>query len=230
VAEQLVFGAGKQGLKVGVYRPSFITASAQKVASSDDIVIRLLAFMINEGIAVNARNQVSFLPAEVVADNIVAIFKQPATSARTFHITADEYYNLADITRLITHEYGYEFVYYDIPAFVAELKRRCTPNDLLYPLLDFFNRSQEKIAAMQRKRYNNVNYRAARGAIGDPPLIDVVAHVVSYMLREGLIRSSRRAEPGEIEAGVNQHKEHDVQQRSTPRVGRLDARSRSIRS
>ena len=224
VAEQLVFAAEQQGLAVRVYRPSFITASTHSVASSDDIVIRLLAFMINEGIAVNAQNQISFLPAEVVANNIAAIFKQRASPARTFHVTADHYYNLADITRLIAHEYGYEFVYYDIPDFVTEMKRRCTPGNLLYPLLDFFNHSQRKIAAMQRKRYNNANYRAARNASGngdsDPPLKDTVAYVMSYMLREGLIRdsrsNSRREIEGEIEAGINHHEKGRVQQRTAP--------------
>lgn len=224
VAEQLVFAAEKQGLDVHVYRPSFITASTHSVASSDDIVIRLLAFMINERLAVNAQNQISFLPAEVVANNIATIFKQRPTPARTFHVTADGYYNLADITRLISHEYGYEFVYYDIPDFVTELKRRCTPGNLLYPLLDFFNRSQRKIAAMQRKRYNNDNYRAARNASGngdsDPPLKDTVAYVMSYMLREGLIRDSRsnarREIEGEMEAGIDHHEKGHVQQRTAP--------------
>lgn len=238
VAEQLVFAAAKQGLDVRVYRPSFITASTHSVASSDDIVIRLLAFMINEGIAVNARNQISFLPAEVVANNIAAIFKQRATQARTFHLTADDYYNLADITRLISHEYGYEFVYYDIPEFVTELKRRCTPDNLLYPLLDFFNRSQTKIAAMQRKRYNNDNYRAARKASGkdnsNPSLEDTVAYVMSYMLRAGLIRNSRSSVRGDIEgdikAGIDHDEESHVQERTAPRVGRLDASLRPIRS
>jgi len=49
VAEQLVFAAGRQGLNVRVYRPSFITASTDGAGSADDIVIRLLAFMINHG-------------------------------------------------------------------------------------------------------------------------------------------------------------------------------------
>jgi thioester reductase domain len=187
VAEQLVFAAEKQGLKTRVYRPSFITASAAGVASRDDIVIRLLAFMINEGIAVSAENQISFLPAEIVAGNIVALFKQRETTARTFHVTADSYYNLTDITRLITREYGYEFVYYDIPSFVAEMKLRCMPDNLLYPLLDFFSRSHQKIAAMQQKRYNNDHYRAARDASdissSDPPLKDVVSNLMSYLAK-----------------------------------------------
>ena len=205
VAEQLVFGAEKQGLSTRVYRPSFITASRQGVASSDDIVIRLLSFMINHGIAVNATNQISFLPVENVADNIVSIFKHRQTTAQTFHVTADSYYNMMDITRLITRKYGCEFVYYDIPAFVAELKRRCMPSDPLYPLLDFFTRSQNKIAAMQQKRYNNDQYRAARKIEGyaDPSLEEVVSYLMKYMVSD-------------IESGVDEHDEHDIEQWATP--------------
>ena len=196
VAEQLVFGAARQGLKVRVYRPSFITASKQGVASSDDIVIRLLTFMIRHGIAVNATNQISFLPVEVVADNIVSIFKQRDTSARTFHVTADSYYNMIDITRLITRDYGYTFVYYDIPEFVAELKRRCAPVDPLYPLLDFFTRSKDKIAAMQQKRYNNDQYRAAR-KLSDPSLEEVVSYLMGYVFMMGQTPTGERP-PGSL--------------------------------
>lgn len=207
VAEQLVFGAGKQGLDVRVYRPSFITASRDGVASGDDIVIRLLSFMIQHGIAVKAANQISFLPAEVVADNIVSIFKQRNTAARTFHITSDSYYNMMDITRLITREYGYRFVYYEIPDFIAELKRRCTPEDPLYPLLDFFTRSQEKIAAMQQKRYNNDQYRAARKLAGNRSVEPSLEEVVSYLMRYMV---------GEIEPGVDEREEHKVNRRAAP--------------
>jgi thioester reductase-like protein len=182
VAEQLVFGAARRGLKVRVYRPSFITASEQGVASSDDIVIRLLSFMIKHGIAVNATNQISFLPVETVAGNIVSIFKQRETGGQTFHVTADSYYNMIDITRLITRKYGYHFVYYDIPEFATELKHRCTPDEPLYPLIDFFTRSQEKLAAMQQKRYNNAQYRAARKT-ADPSLEEVVSYLMQYMGR-----------------------------------------------
>lgn len=215
VAEQLVFGAARQGLKVRVYRPSFITASAQGVASSDDIVIRLLSFMIKHGIAVNATNQISFLPVETVAGNIVSIFKQRETSAQTFHVTADSYYNMMDITRLITTKYGYHFVYYDIPEFVAELKRRCTPDEPLYPLIDFFTRSQEKLAAMQQKRYNNDQYRAARKT-ADPSLEEVVSYLMQYMV-------------GEVKAGVDEHEECKIDRWTNPRVSR-DSALRAVRA
>lgn len=202
VAEQLVFAAEKHGVRVRVYRPSFLTASTGGAGSRADIVIRLLAFMIKNGIAVNAANQISFLPADIAADNIVAIFKQQDAAARTYHVTTDGYYNMMDITRLITSEYGYPFVYYDVPRFVAEMKRRCTKDDLLYPLLDFFSRSHEKITAMQQKRYNNHHYRAARqlsrNGSGDPLLKQTVSYLMTYMLRENLIPAGARSLRAEV--------------------------------
>jgi thioester reductase-like protein len=192
VAEQLVFAAEKQGLKVRVYRPSFLSASSGGAWSRDDIAMLLLAFMINHAVAVNSRNQISFVPVDIAADNIAAIFYQQQTRGHTMHVTVDHYYNIMDITRLITREYGYSFVYYDIPSFVAEIRRRCTKNDRLYPLVEFFNRSHPRIAAMQQKRYNNNQYREARqlssNARGDPQLKDTVSYLMTYMLREGFIQ------------------------------------------
>jgi len=126
-----------------------------------------------------------------VADNIAAIFQLPPADVRTFHITADRYYNLADVARTMTRLYGYQFSYYNIPDFVAKMNEHCTKNDPIYPLLDFVNRSHEKIAAMRDKRYNNDRYRAIRdaapGGVGDPPLDAIVTFIVEYMRREGLI-------------------------------------------
>ena len=193
VAEQLVFGAERQGLKVRVYRPSLISASTHGVWDRDDIALRLLAFMINHGVAVQARNQISFLPADIVADNIASIFGQREIPGRTFHVTADAYYNMTDITRLITGEYGCQFIYHEIPEFVAEMNRLCTRDEPLYPLLDFFNRTFEKIAAMQLKRYNNDQYQEAKkqssAGRSDPPLKDTVSYLMSYMLQNGFVRA-----------------------------------------
>ena len=191
VAEQLVFAAEKQGLRVRIYRPSLITASTRGSWDRNDIALRLLAFMINHRVAVYSENQVSFLPADIVADNIACIFTQRDITAQTLHVTADDYYNMTDITRLISSEYGYRFEYYDIPGFIAEMNRRCTSDDPLYPLLDFFNRSYWKIAAMQLKRYNNEQYRKTREQSGrgrcDPPLRDTVSYLMAYMLGTGLV-------------------------------------------
>src|SRR5262249_43921343 len=114
----------------------------------------------------------------------------------TYHATVDRYYNMADITRIITERYGYPFAYHDIPRFITEMKRRATADDPVYPLLDFFTRSQDKLAAMQHKRYNNDGYRAVRAERGasrpDPPLEETVSYLMEFMLREGIVQPRSR--------------------------------------
>jgi thioester reductase-like protein len=191
VAEQLVFEAEKQGLKVRVYRPSLISASCDAVGSRDDIFVRLLAFMLTHRIAVLARNQISLLPADIAADNIAALFKRQDDGPTTFHVTVDDYYNMIDVARVLSRDHGYDFTYLEIPDFVAAMNRLSTKKDPIYPLLDFFNRSHPKLTAMQHKRYDNSLYRKARDGEAstrpDPTLPDTVAHLMKFMLREGLI-------------------------------------------
>jgi thioester reductase-like protein len=191
VAEQLVLAAEKLGLDVRIYRPSLISASTDQFGSRDDIVVRLLAFMIRHGIAVNALNQISLLPADIVADNLIAILKMPQPDANTFHITADKYYNFKDITGAISRLYGYSFRYFDTPEFIEEMNRRCTHDEPLYPLVDFFNQNHEKITAMQHKRYNSTHYKLAREQSDrcrdEPPLADTVSLIVDSILLQGIV-------------------------------------------
>ena len=202
VAEQLVFAAAGQGLPARVYRASTISASTTGSGNRDDVVVRLLAFMINHGLSVEATIQVSLVPADIAADNIAAIVAQQPAAARTLHVTADRYCNIADITRLITRDHGYPFAYHDIPGFVAELNRRCLPDDPLHPLLDFINRAQPRVQRMQAKRYDNAAYRAARdacfGSRADPTLSDCIGYVLAYLRRERLIGAA----PGRDAAGT----------------------------
>jgi thioester reductase-like protein len=189
-AEQLVFAAAQQGINIRIYRPAFLSPSTAGAGSRNDIALLLLAFMIKHGLGVKTLNQISFLPVDLAADNAAAIFSQPHAAATTFHLTADYYYNMADITRLITLEHGYQFSYHEIEPFVAEVNRRCAKDDPLFPLLPFINRSYPKIAAMQHKRYNNDQYRKARpSGYADPALKDVVSHLMGYLLGEGMIPS-----------------------------------------
>lgn len=71
VAEQLVLAAEARGLPVQIYRPSLISASSSGIGDCNDIAIRLLSFMINQGIAVETANQLSLIPADVAAANIL---------------------------------------------------------------------------------------------------------------------------------------------------------------
>jgi thioester reductase-like protein len=192
VAEQMVFAAKKQGLPVRVYRPSLISASTQGIWENSDIAVRLLAFMINHRLGVYSQNQISFLPVDIVANNIVSIFKSPKSDNITLHVTTDKYYNMVDITKLISSKYGYTFEYHDISGFIREMNQRCTKDDPLFPLLNFFNRSYGKIVEMQLKRYNNQNYSIARlnsqSVYSEPPLEEVVSCIMTYMFKSELIK------------------------------------------
>jgi thioester reductase-like protein len=191
VAEQLVLAAQRQGLDVRIYRPSLISPTSAGFGSQDDILVRLTAFMIEHGLAVNAHNQVSLLPADLIADHIVALMGLPAEAGTVFNLTADDYYNLMDITRILSERYGYRFAYHDIPTFAEQLNRRCGPRDPMYPLVDFLTRSADKIAAMREKRYDNAQYRHARALakvhLREPTLTDTVDDLVRYLRQERLI-------------------------------------------
>jgi thioester reductase-like protein len=198
VAEQLVLAAQRQGLDVRIYRPSLISPTSKGFGSPDDILVRTMAFMIKHGIAADALNQLSLLPADLIADHIVALMELPAETGtvcgHVFNMTVDDYYNLVDITRVLSERYGYRFTYYDIPSFVEQMNRRCTPSDPMYPLVDFLTRSAGKIAAMRDKRYDNSQYRQARALakvhLREPALTDTVEHLVRFLRSAGLITES----------------------------------------
>ncbi len=191
VAEQLVLSAQRQGLDVRIYRPSLISPTSAGFGSSEDILVRLTAFMIEHGVAVSALNQISLLPADLIADHVVELMGLPAEAGAVFNMTADDYYNLMDLTRILSERHGYRFDYHDIPSFIQEINRRCGARDALYPLADFLIRSAGKIAAMRDKRYDNARYRQAREVAGvrlrEPALTATVDDLVRFLRSEGLI-------------------------------------------
>lgn len=197
VAEQLVFAAARQGLDVRIYRPSLISPTSAGFGSQEDIFLRLTAFMIEHGVAVDAPNQVSLLPADLVADHIIALVDAAVESGAVFNMTADDYYSMSDITRLLSEHYGYEFTYHDIPSFTKEINRRSTKTDPIYPLVDFLTRSADKIERMADKLYDNAQYRQAREQAGvrfaEPQLVDTVHDVVRFLVQERLIAEPERA-------------------------------------
>ena len=153
--------------------------------------------MIKYGVGVDALNQVSFVPADITANNIVAISNLAETAGGTFHVTRDDYANMIDVTNIITEMTGRTFEPFDLPAFVPEVIRRCTREDLLFPLLDFLVGSIDNISAMEFKRYDSSEYRSARALTPwgrpDPSMPDTVAGMLRFMRRTGLVELSRVA-------------------------------------
>jgi thioester reductase-like protein len=196
VAEQVVFDARSRGLSARVFRPALVSPSVTGGGNNFDIAVRLVAFMVNHGIGVDTLNQVSFVPADIVANNIVAISTTPGTANQTYHIVRDDYSNMMDITGLITQATGRQFESFALPDFVPELIRRCRKEDLLFPLLDFLVGSVDNISAMEFKRYDNSSYQMARDASKwgkpDPSLEDTVNGILKFMYRKGIISIAPR--------------------------------------
>jgi len=196
VAEQVVVDARNRGLSARIFRPALVSPSVTGGGNNFDIAVRLIAFMVNHGIGVDTLNQVSFVPADIVANNIVAISTTRGTANKTYHVTRDDYSNMMDITGLITKATGRQFETFRLPDFVPELIRRCRKEDLLFPLLDFLVGSVDNISAMEFKRYDSSSYQKARDASvwgkADPSLEDTVNGILKFMYRKGIISVAAR--------------------------------------
>ncbi len=196
VAEQVVVDARSRGLSARIFRPALVSPSVTGGGNNFDIAVRLVAFMVNHGIGVDTLNQVSFVPADIVANNIVAISTTPGTANKTYHVVRDDYSNMMDITGLITKATGRQFERFSLPDFVPELIRRCRKEDILFPLLDFLVGSVDNISAMEFKRYDSSSYQMARDASAwgkpDPSLEDTVNGILKFMHRKGIISVAAR--------------------------------------
>ena len=191
VAEQVVRDGMRHGLQARIYRPALLTPSLHGGGYNYDIAVRLLSFMINHGLTTTARNQVSFVPADLAANNIVAISRLPDSLGATCHVTRDDYASMSDITTILAELTGRTFASYALPEFVPEVIARCHAGDILFPLLDFLVRSIDNISAMEFKRYDNSGYRRFRelapDAQPDPSLHDVVHGMLRFMRRHRLV-------------------------------------------
>jgi thioester reductase-like protein len=196
VAEQVVVDARNRGLSARIFRPALVSPSVTGGGNNFDIAVRLVAFMVNHGIGVDTLNQVSFVPADIVANNIVAISTTPGTANKNYHVVRDDYSNMTDITGIITKATGRQFESFSLPDFVPELIRRCRKEDLLFPLLDFLVGSVDNISAMEFKRYDSSSYQMARNASvcgkPDPSLEDTVNGILKFMYRKGIISVAAR--------------------------------------
>jgi hypothetical protein len=113
------------------------------------------------------------------------------TAGGTFHVVRDDYATMGDITDRIAAQTGRRFRPFPLKAFVPEVIRRATRDDLLFPLLDFLINSIDNIASMEFKRYDSTAYQAARDRSRwgrpDPSLDDTVAGILAFMTRQRLM-------------------------------------------
>lgn len=197
-SEQIVKNAMGKGLRARIFRPALISPSINGEGYNFDISIRLLAFMVKYGIGTSAKNQVSFTPADISANNIIAISNINESLNLTFHVTRDHFSSMNDVTDILGKIVGKTFINYPLKDYVPEVVSRCQKEDLLFPLLNFLVRSETKISAMEFKRYDNSNYVKFRDQSQwgqkDVPLDEVVKGIYLFMKRQGLIENHIKAE------------------------------------
>jgi thioester reductase-like protein len=195
VSEKLVENAQKNGLPVRIFRPALISPSIDGMGYNFDISIRLMAFMVKYGIGTTAKNQVSFTPADIGANNIVAISMIAESINHTFHVTRDEFSSMKDVTKILGELVHKEFKYYRLKDFVPQVINRCKKDDLLFPLLNFLVRSVDNISSMEFKRYDNSNYQKFRNLSPfgkeDHSLYDLVKGIYKFMVNNNLIESEK---------------------------------------
>ena len=191
VAEHLIAQTMDKGLSARIFRPALISPSVAGEGFNFDISIRLLSFMVNNGIGTSAKNQVSFTPADLAANNIVAISNSEASAGNVFHVTRDTYDTMEDVTDILGDLTRQTFAIFPLKDFVPEVVQRCRKEDLLAPLLNFLVHSVDKISAMQYKLYDNSNYRKFRDSSAwgrkDPSLEDVVGGIHRFMKSRRII-------------------------------------------
>ena len=191
VSEQIVEDAIRKGLNARVFRPALISPSIAGDGYNIDISMRLMVFMVKYGIGTSAQNQVSYVPADIGANNIVAISNIPESMGKTFHVTRDEYSSMSDITDILSQLVGIPFKNYPLKEFVPQVVNQCTKQDLLFPLLNFLVRSVDNIISMEFKRYDNSNYveyrNRSKWGIQDNSLEEVVQGILSFMEKQNLV-------------------------------------------
>jgi thioester reductase-like protein len=192
VSEQLVLQARDQGIDAQIYRPAFLTASTAGFGHSTDIVVRLLSFMIKYGVSFDTDIQLSFMPVDIAAHNIAAIMTSSVKPVEpVLHVTIDSYFNMVDLTRQISKDFGILFRYVSMAEFSRQMKRLSSVADPIFPMVDFVVRSHSKVVMMEGKRYRNTAFRLAleqSGAgIPEASMQETASFIMAHLRARGML-------------------------------------------
>ena len=98
---------------------------------------------------------------------------------------------MVDLTTQISKDYGIPFRYVSLEQFSHEMKKLCTAEDPVFPLVDFVARAHSKVLVMEGKRYRNTAFRLAleRSGAGvpDASLQETVSYLMAHLRAEGML-------------------------------------------
>jgi thioester reductase-like protein len=191
VAERLAYQAMRRGLPVKVFRPSLLTASTTGSFVREDLASRFFSYLVRFGLRPTCMNQLSLIPADIAARNMIAVSLHDETSNGTFHVTADDYYNMMDACDCITRRYGFEMNECSLEELVDHVNEHCNREDPLFPLVPFINRNFNRLSDMAEKRYSTANFQSAvqlaPGTCPAPSLEHTMRLLVDYLRESDMI-------------------------------------------
>jgi len=191
VAEQIVHRAADEGQDVRIFRPAFLSPTVEGQGFGLDITLRLFTFMLKHGIGVDAPNEISILPVDVAARNICAVGLGDDVSTRCFHVTRRDHAQMNDLMAAMAAQTGRKFELFKANDFIPEVIGRCTREDPLFPLVDFFIHYIDRIVATEHKRYDSRLFQAAvssnKAGQEEPGFDDTVAGMLRYLRRQNQI-------------------------------------------
>lgn len=190
VAEQLIWQAQKMGVPIQIYRPAMVTASSDGQYTKDDIVARTITYALNHGVAVDMPNQISLMPVDKVAADIVTISLLDKPQYTAYHLVS-EYANFPIICHYLTQKYNYQFTYMSLMHFNQHLQKNTSPKDLIFPLINFYSLHYKKINKMHNKRYSSKHYLTALSETSHPTkkytLADTLDFIIQFLQQNKLI-------------------------------------------
>jgi hypothetical protein len=122
---------------------------------------------------------------------MVNVSLHAAESSDTYHVTANNYYNMMDACDCISRCYGYKMDPCSLDEFVDHVNENCTREDPLFPLVPFINRNFNRLSEMADKRYVDSNFRSAMerapGIRAEPRLDNTMRLIVDYLRETGMV-------------------------------------------
>jgi thioester reductase-like protein len=193
VAEQLVHTAIARGVNARIYRPAFVTASLSGRYARGDVMARVLGYVIRHAVTTTARSQISILPVDVCATNIIALSLTEKGSA-VYNMTARQRTTLGEICAIATDRFGYVFDPLPYREAIDHVARFCTQEDDLFPLRAFIILHADEIESMVDKIYDHRTYIAACArnplTVPEPHLEETACAIVAFLRAEKLVPQS----------------------------------------
>jgi thioester reductase-like protein len=158
VAEKLISIAGSRGIPVTIYRPGFISASAQTGAANlNDSISRFVLACMQLGAVPDINAEINMMPVDYVSRAIIALSMRDDVFGRALNLVNLHSTSFQDISDcLLSSDLPMQRVSYE------EWRARCGHNGALSALLEFYpehldqngTASAETVAAMAGPRIN----------------------------------------------------------------------------